>query len=113
MFYANIDTKYNSRTSNISFNFLIFNFFLILNIQFCSLNFQVPLGCIRRLRVKNLIPLDLEIKETLRRIQRDKRETSWFEHQPMEYMEDLREEEVGSKMGDGMTPDTTQMDNVL
>ena len=61
----------------------------------------------RRLRAKNLIPLDLEIEETLRRIQGDKRAISQLEHQPMDNMEDLREEEVGSKMGDGVTPDTT------
>ena len=28
-------------------------------------------------------------------------------------MEDFREEEVGSRMGDGVTLDTAQMDNVL
>ena len=61
----------------------------------------------RRLRAKNLIPLDLEIEETLRRIQRDKRAISQLEHQPMDNMEDLREEEVGSKMGDGVILDTT------
>ena len=31
----------------------------------------------------------------------------------MENMEDFREEEVGSRMGDGVTPDTTHMVNVL
>ena len=77
------------------------------------MNFQVPLGCMRRLRAGNLIPLDLEISETLRRIRRDKRPASQLEHQPMGNMEDFREEEVGSRMGDGVTPDTTQMDNFL
>ena len=67
----------------------------------------------RRLGAKNIIPLDLEIEETLRRIQRDKRAASQLEHQPMENMEDFREEEVGSRMGDGVTLDATQMDNVL
>ena len=66
----------------------------------------------RRLRVDNLIPLYLEIEETLRRIWRDKRAASQLEHQSMENMEDFREE-VGSRMGDGVTPDSTQMDNVL
>ena len=56
---------------------------------------------------ENLIPLDLEIEETLGRIQRDKRVASQLEHQPMENMEDFREEEIGSRMGDGVTPDTT------
>ena len=31
----------------------------------------------------------------------------------MDNIEDFKEEEVGSKMGDGVTPDTAQMDNVL
>ena len=31
VFYANIDTKYNSSTSNISCHFLIFNFRFFLN----------------------------------------------------------------------------------
>ena len=66
----------------------------------------------RRLRVGNLIPLYLEIEETLRRIRRDKRAASQLEHQSMENMEDFREE-VGSRMGDGVTPDSTQMDNVV
>ena len=50
----------------------------------------------RRLRAENIISLDFEIEETLRRILRDKRETSQLEHQPMHNMEDFREEEVGS-----------------
>ena len=67
----------------------------------------------RRLRVETLIPLDLEIEKTLRRIQRYKKATIQLEHQPMENMEEFREEEVGSRMGDGATPDITQMDKVL
>ena len=66
----------------------------------------------QRLRVGNLIPLDLEIEEPLRRIRRDKGAASQLEHQPMENMEDFKEE-VGSRMGDGATPDITQMGNVL
>ena len=31
----------------------------------------------------------------------------------MKNMEDFREEEVGSRMGDGVTPATAHMDNVL
>ena len=61
----------------------------------------------RRLGAENLIPLNLEIEETLRRIQRDKGAASQLEHQPMENMEDFREEEVGSGMGDGVTSDIT------
>ena len=67
----------------------------------------------RRLRAENLIPLDLEIEETLRRIRRDTRAASQLEHQPMENMEDFIGEEVGSRMGDGATHDITWMDNVL
>ena len=65
------------------------------------------------MRAENLIPLDLEIKETLRRIRRDKRAASQLEHQPMGNIEDFKGEEVGSRMGDGVTRDITQMDNVL
>ena len=67
----------------------------------------------RRLRAENLIPLNLEIEETLKRIWRYKRAVSQLEHQPKENMEDFIEEEVGSIMGNGVTLDTTQMDNVL
>ena len=45
----------------------------------------------RRLRDENLIMLDLEIEETLRRIQRDKRATNQLQYQPMENMEDFKE----------------------
>ena len=37
------------------------------------------LGCIRRDSAENLIPLDLEIKRTLKRILRDKREAARME----------------------------------
>ena len=67
----------------------------------------------RRLGAKNLIPLDLEIEETFKRIRRHKRAVSRLEHRPMENMEDFREEEFASRMGDGVTPDTTQIHNVL
>ena len=67
----------------------------------------------RRLRAENLIPLDLEIEETLRRIRKDKRVASQLEHQLMENMEDFKGEEVGSRMGDGATLDITQINNVL
>ena len=77
------------------------------------MNFQVPLGCIQKLRAENLIPLDLEIEETLRRIRRDKRAISQLEHQLMDHMEDFKEEEVGIIMEDGVTPNTAQMDDVL
>ena len=67
----------------------------------------------QRLRAKNLISLDLEIEETLRIIQRDKRAVSQLEHQPMNNMEDFREEEVGYRMGDSVTSNTAQMDNPI
>ena len=72
MFYADIDTKYFFSTSNIVFYFYCFHFayILVLTFFFFSLCFQVPLGCIRRLGAENLIPLDLEIEETLRKDKR-------------------------------------------
>ena len=61
----------------------------------------------RRLRAENLIPLDLEIEETLRRIRKDKRVASQLDHQSMENMKDFKGEEVGFRMGDGVTLDIT------
>ena len=78
-----------------------------------SLYSQVPLGCMQRLGVKNLIPLDLEIEETLRKIRKDKRAATQTKQQPMDNMDGFREEEIGSKMGDRMTHDIAQLDNVL
>ena len=66
----------------------------------------------QRLGVKNLIPLDLEIEETLRKIRKDKRVATQTK-QPMDNMDGFREEEIGSKMGDRMTHDIAQLDNVL
>ena len=77
-----------------------------------SLCFQVPLGCMRRLGVENLLPLVLEIEETLRKIRKDKREVTQTE-QPMDNMNEFRGEEVGSRMRDGTNLDTAQLDNVL
>ena len=65
------------------------------------------------MRAENLILLDLEIEETFRRNRRDKREASQLEHQPTENMEEFKEEEVGSRIGDGATLDITQIDNIL
>ena len=67
----------------------------------------------RRLGVKNLIPLDLSFEETLRKIKKDKRAATQTKQPPMDNMDGFREEEIGSKMGDGMTPDIAQLDNVL
>ena len=42
MFYANIDTKYISRTSSVSLNFLIFNFhFFIILFFFLTFSFII------------------------------------------------------------------------
>ena len=62
---------------------------------------------------KNLIPLDLEIEETLRRIRKDKRAANQTEQPPMDNMNEYREEEVGSRMEDGVNPNAEQLDNVL
>ena len=61
----------------------------------------------QRLGAENLIPLDLEIEEPLRRIWRDKRAVNQLEHQPVDNMKDFREVEVGFRMGDDVTLDTT------
>ena len=72
---------------------------------FFSLCFQVPLGCMRRLGAKNFIPLHSEIEETLRKIWKEKRAATQIEQQPMDNMNEFREEEVGSRMGDATNPD--------
>ena len=56
-----------------------------------SLYSHVPLGCMQRLGVKNLIPLDLEIEETLRKFWKDKRAATQIEQQPMDNMDCFRE----------------------
>ena len=65
---------------------------------------QVPLVCMRRLVVKNLIPLDLEIEETLRKIRKYKRASTQTEQQLMDNKDGFRVEEISSRMGDGVTP---------
>ena len=115
MLISRLSTSLVLQTFLLIFLLSIF-FFLILYIfetLYSSLNFQVPLGYMRRLGAEYLIPLDLEIEETLRRIWRDKIVVDQLEHQPMDNIEDFKEEEVGSRIGDGVTSDTTQMDNVL
>ena len=77
------------------------------------MNFQTPLGSMRRLGAKNLITLDLEIEKTLRKIRRDKRIANRLEQQHVDNMDEFKEQEFSSRRGDGVTPDTTQMDNVL
>ena len=57
------------------------------------------LGCMRRESAKNSIPLDHEIKRTLKRILRDNREVARMEQLPMGPMEDYRDDDVGSIRG--------------
>ena len=116
MFYANINTKYFFGTSNILFILFINSICVFLSFFYYFLfssYSQVPLSCMRRLGVKNLIPLDLEIEETLRKIRKDKRATTQTKQQPMDNMDVFREEEISFRMGDDVTPDTAQLDNVL
>ena len=67
----------------------------------------------RRDSAENLIPLDPEIKRTLKRILRDKREAVRMEQQPMGPMEENREDDVGSIIGGSIHPDTENMDTML
>ena len=66
----------------------------------------------RRDSAENLIPLDLEIERTLKRILRDKRETVRMEQQPMGLIEENREEYVGSIRGGSIHPDEANMDTI-
>ena len=61
---------------------------------------------------ENLIPLDREIEKNLKRIQKGKREATKMEQQPMEHMEGLGEEEVGSRRGGSVHPDVATMDTI-
>ena len=54
----------------LSFNFIVFIFLILSFNIFFSLCFHVLLGYMRRLGAKNLIPLNLEIEETLRKIRK-------------------------------------------
>ena len=67
--------------------------------------FSSIIRCMRRVGAENLTPLDLEIQEMLRKIKRYKRTTTQIE-QHMDNMDDLKEEEFGFRMGDGVTLDT-------
>ena len=71
------------------------------------------LGCMRRESAKNLIPLDPEIKRTLKRILRDKREAARMEQLPMGPMEENRDDDVGSIRGSSINPDVANNDNML
>ena len=62
---------------------------------------------------ENLIPLNPEIKRTLKRILRDKREVVRTEQLPMGPMEENRDDDVGSTRGDSIHPDVENMDNLL
>ena len=67
----------------------------------------------RRLGVENLIPLDWEIKKTLKRIRKGKREATQMEQQPLAHMEGFGEEEVGSRREGSVHPDVETMDTHL
>ena len=71
------------------------------------------LGCMRRLGVENLLPLDREIEKTLKKILKGKREAIRMEQQPMEHMEGFGEEEVSSRREGGVHPDVATMDTIL
>ena len=67
----------------------------------------------RRDSAENLIPLDLEIERTLKRILRDKRKATRMEQLPMGPMEENREEDVGSIRRGSIHLDATNMDTML
>ena len=67
----------------------------------------------RREPFENLIPLDLEIERTLKRILRDKREAARMEQLPMGPMEENRDDDVCSTRGGSIHLDATNMDNLL
>ena len=62
------------------------------------------LGFMRRESTENLIPLDLEIKRTLKRIMRDKREAARMEQLPMGPMEENRDDDVSLTRGGSIHP---------
>ena len=107
--YANINTKYFFGTSNICFDLIFDALFFSL---FCE-KLAGRLGCMRREPADNLIPLDPEIKRTLKRILRDKREAARMEQLPMGSIEENRDDDVASTRGGSIHPKATNMDNLL
>ena len=67
----------------------------------------------RQKSTENLIPLDPEIKRTLKRIMRDKREADRMEQLPMGPMEENKDDDVGSIRGGSIHLDAANMDNML
>ena len=57
----------------------------------------------------NLLPYNLELERTVRRIQKEKREAENLLQQPMENLQGIREEEedVNSRSGDSSSPSAT------
>ena len=63
--------------------------------------------------IENLIPLDPEIKRTLKRILRDKIEAARMEQLSMGPMEENKDDDVGSIRGGSIHPDVENMDTML
>ena len=96
---------------------LVLQIFFILSFLYSLFSFCITLsgtlGCMQRLGAENFIHLDREIEKTLKRILKGKREATEMEHQPMEHMEGIREEEVGSRRGGSVHPDVATMDTIF
>ena len=67
----------------------------------------------RREPAENLIPLNLEIERTFKRVLRDKREAVRMEQLPMGPMEENRDYDVGSTRGGSIHLDAENMDTML
>ena len=63
---------------------------------------------------ENLVPLNLELERTLRKIRKDKKEAIEFGDKSMNNLDRFREEEeVVSRSGESVSPHTPPMDNFL
>ena len=99
-------------TSLVLQTFFCFNFLCFIFSLLCD-KLIGTLGCMRREPAENLIPLDPEIKRTLKRILRDKREAARMEQLPMGPMEENRDDNVGPTRGGSIHPDAANIDNLL
>ena len=63
---------------------------------------------------ENLVPLNLELERTLRKIRKDKKEAIEFGDKSMNNLDRFKEEEeVVSRRGESVSPHTSPMDNFL
>ena len=99
-------------TSLVLQTFVLIKFYALIFLLLCN-KLSSMLGCMQRELAENLIPLDLKIERSLKRILQDKREAARMEKLPMGPMEENRDNNVGSTRGGSIHSDAANMDNLL